>query len=173
MYARFEVIIALKIPVIVFLVVTLCSVIGGCCGCVCWFFVNSFIHSIIHSFLSSKHFRFIIFKYPCPYWSSGQSYWLQIQRSGFDSWPCQTFWEAVGLECGPLGLVSKTEELLWRNYSGSGLETWEYCCGDPLCCPCVTLYLQMLALTSPTSSGRSVGIVRSQTEATEVFSSCP
>jgi hypothetical protein len=29
------------------------------------------------------------------------------------------------------------------------------------------LYLQKLALTSPTSGGRSVGIVRSQTQATE------
>jgi hypothetical protein len=29
------------------------------------------------------------------------------------------------------------------------------------------LYSQMLALTSPTSGGRSVGIVRSKTEATE------
>jgi hypothetical protein len=32
-----------------------------------------------------------------------------------------------------------------------------------------TLYLQKLALTSPTSNGRSVDLVRSQTQATEVF----
>ena len=31
------------------------------------------------------------------------------------------------------------------------------------------LYLQKLALTSPTGSGRSVGIVRSRTKATEFF----
>jgi hypothetical protein len=31
------------------------------------------------------------------------------------------------------------------------------------------LYPQMLALTSPTSGGRSVGIVRSRTQATEFF----
>jgi hypothetical protein len=31
-------------------------------------------------------------------WSSGQSSWLQIQRSGFDSRRYQVFWEVVGLD---------------------------------------------------------------------------
>jgi hypothetical protein len=44
-----------------------------------------------------------------PLWSSGQSSWLQVQRSGFDSRRYQIFWEAVGLERGPLNLVSTTE----------------------------------------------------------------
>jgi hypothetical protein len=44
-----------------------------------------------------------------PLWSSGQSSWLQ--RSGFDSRRYQIFWEVVGLEWGPLSLVSTTEEL--------------------------------------------------------------
>jgi hypothetical protein len=47
-----------------------------------------------------------------PLWSSGQSSWLQIQTSGFDSY--QIFWEVVCLERGPLSLVSTTEELLGR-----------------------------------------------------------
>jgi hypothetical protein len=34
--------------------------------------------------------------------------------------------KVVGLERGPLSLVSKTEELLGRNNSGSGLENREY-----------------------------------------------
>jgi hypothetical protein len=38
----------------------------------------------------------------------------------------------VGLERGPLSLVSKIEELLGRNGSGSGLENREYGRGDPL-----------------------------------------
>jgi hypothetical protein len=46
-----------------------------------------------------------------PLWSSGQSSWLQIQRSGFDSRCYQVFCEVVGLERGPLSLVSTTEEL--------------------------------------------------------------
>jgi hypothetical protein len=51
---------------------------------------------------------------------------------GFDSRSHQIFWEVVGLERGPLSLVSTTEELLGRNSSGSSLESLEYCCGDPL-----------------------------------------
>jgi hypothetical protein len=48
-----------------------------------------------------------------PLWSSGQSSWLQIQRPGFDSWHYQKK-KVVGLERGPLSLVSTTEELLDR-----------------------------------------------------------
>jgi hypothetical protein len=49
-----------------------------------------------------------------PLWSSGQSSCLQIQRSGFNSQRYQIFWEVVGLELGPLSLVSTTEELFER-----------------------------------------------------------
>jgi hypothetical protein len=35
-----------------------------------------------------------------PLWSSGQSSWLQIQRSGFNSLGYHIFWEVVGLENG-------------------------------------------------------------------------
>jgi hypothetical protein len=38
----------------------------------------------------------------------------------------------VGLERGPLSLVSTIEELLGRNSSGCGLENREYGRGDPL-----------------------------------------
>jgi hypothetical protein len=41
----------------------------------------------------------------------GQSSWLQIQRSGFDYRSYQVFWKAVGLERGPLSLMSTTEKL--------------------------------------------------------------
>jgi hypothetical protein len=57
-----------------------------------------------------------------PLRSSGQSSWLQIQRSGFDSWRR----EVVGLERSPLSLVSTIEELLERKISGSGLEILDY-----------------------------------------------
>jgi hypothetical protein len=50
---------------------------------------------------------------------------------------------------------------------GSGLERREYGLRDPPRLPRGTLYPQTLALTSPTSGGRSVGIVRSRTHATE------
>jgi hypothetical protein len=76
----------------------------------------------------------------------------------------------VGLEWGSLSLVSTIEELLERKSSGFNLENREYGRRDPLCRPRGTLYPQNLALTSPTSGGRSVGIVRSHTQATELQS---
>jgi hypothetical protein len=102
-----------------------------------------------------------------PLWSSGQSSWLQIRRPGFDSRHYQIFWEIVGLERGPLSLVSTTEELLGRKSSGACLENREYGRRDPSRWPRSTVYPQKLAITSPTSGGRSVGIVRSRTQAIE------
>jgi hypothetical protein len=46
-----------------------------------------------------------------PLWSNGQSSWLYIQRPGFDSRLYQIF-RIVGLERGPLSLVSTIKELL-------------------------------------------------------------
>jgi hypothetical protein len=63
--------------------------------------------------------------------------------------------------------LSTIEELLERNNSGSGLESREYGRRDPLHWPRDTISAKKLALTSPTSGGRSVGIVRSRTKATE------
>jgi hypothetical protein len=100
---------------------------------------------------------------------SVQSSWLQIQRSGFDSWCYQISSEVVGLERGPLSLVSTIEELHGRESSGSCLENREYGRGDPSRWPRGTIYPQELALTSPTSGGRSIGIVHSPTKATELL----
>jgi hypothetical protein len=69
----------------------------------------------------------------------------------------------MGLERGPLSLVSTTEELLGRKSSGSGPEIREYGRRDPSSWPRGTLYQQKLALTSPTIGGLSVGIVHSRT----------
>jgi hypothetical protein len=46
--------------------------------------------------------------------------------SGFDSQHCLIFWEVMGLERGPLSLVSKADELLGRKSSSSGLEIREH-----------------------------------------------
>jgi hypothetical protein len=142
------------------------------------------LYSIWKALSSSFHFQayFPIIKptlhivinvsFPCvlwpPLWSSGQSSWLQIQRSGFDPRHYPIFWEVVGLERGPLSLVSTFEKLLGRKSSGSGLENREYGCMKPSRWPRSTLYPQTLALTLPTSGGRSVGIVRSHTQTTEL-----
>jgi hypothetical protein len=101
--------------------------------------------------------------WPSP-WSSGQSSWLQIQRSGFDSWCYQIFWEVVSLERGPLSFLSTIEELLGKS-SGFGLESQEYGCRDMSCWPHDTLYPQKLEISSQTSGSRSIGIVHSVTQA--------
>jgi hypothetical protein len=64
----------------------------------------------------------------------------------------------VGLERGPLSLVSTTEELLGRNSSGSGLEIREYGVGIRHADVVEPFIRKKLALTSLTSGGRSVGI---------------
>jgi hypothetical protein len=55
----------------------------------------------------------------------------------------------------------------WKKGSGSGQENQEYGCRDSSRWPRGTLYPLRLALTSVTSCGYSVGIVRSRTQATE------
>jgi hypothetical protein len=102
-----------------------------------------------------------------PLWSSGQSSWLYIQRSGFYSLRYQIFWEVVGLERGPLSLVSTIEELLETKSSGFGLESRDYGRRDPSRWPRGILYPQKLTLTSSTSGCRSIGIVRSRTKTTD------
>jgi hypothetical protein len=79
------------------------------------------------------------------------------------------FWEVVGLERGPLSFVSTTEEPLGRKSSGSGLENRKYGRKDQSRWPRGALYQQKLAITLPTSGGRSVGIVRSRTQTMEFF----
>jgi hypothetical protein len=66
----------------------------------------------------------------------------------------------MGLERGPLGLVSTTEELLGRNSSGTAVGIRH---ADHVA-PSIR---KKLALTSLTSGGRSVGIVHLRTEAAE------
>jgi hypothetical protein len=86
---------------------------------------------------------------------------------GFDSRRYQNFWEVVGLERGPLSLLSAIEGLLGRTSNSSCLDIREYGRGDPFGRPRDILYQQKLALTSQTNGGRSVGIIRWRTEAME------
>jgi hypothetical protein len=57
----------------------------------------------------------------------------------------------------------------WLKSSGSCLENREYGRRDPSRWPRGTLYPQKLAITSPTSGGRSVGVVHSRTQTMEFF----
>jgi hypothetical protein len=86
---------------------------------------------------------------------------------GFDSRHYQIFREVVGLERDPLSLVITIDELLEKESIGSCPENRKYGLGDPSRWPRGTLCPQKLALSSPTSGGRSADIVRSRTQATK------
>jgi hypothetical protein len=66
---------------------------------------------------------------------------------GFDSRHYQILWEIVGLEVGPLSLVSTIEELFERKSGGFGQESRYYDRRDPLRWLRDTFYPQRLALT--------------------------
>jgi hypothetical protein len=61
---------------------------------------------------SNYYVILLCYYYRPPLWSSGQSSWLQIRRPGFHSVHYKK--KVVGLERGPVSLVSTTEELLDR-----------------------------------------------------------
>jgi hypothetical protein len=92
---------------------------------------------------------------------------LGYRSRGQGSIPSTTRKKVVGLERGPLSLVSTIEELPKRKSSGSGLENREYGRRDPSRWPRGTLYPQKLAITPLTSGCRLVGIVHSQTQTME------
>jgi hypothetical protein len=101
----------------------------------------------------------------------------RIRGPGFDSRRYQFFWEVVGLERSPLSLVRIIEELLGRKAAAPVQKTEINGHGDPLRWPRDTLYPLKLALNSPTSGGRSVGIVRWRTNTWDfsfsfVYSNC-
>jgi hypothetical protein len=73
---------------------------------------------------------------------------------GFDFRRYQNFWEVVGLERGPLSLVSTTDELTGRNSRSSGLENREYGRRDPFRWPHDTLYAQINFADKRRSLGR-------------------
>jgi hypothetical protein len=81
----------------------------------------------------------------------------------------QIFREVVDLERCSLSLVSTTVELLGRKGSGCGLKILEYGGRDPPRWPRGTLYPPNLAITSQISGGRSVGVVWSRTQTTDLF----
>ena len=104
-----------------------------------------------------------------PLWSSGQSFWPQIQGSRVRSPALPDFLSSSGSGTG----ATQPREVNLRSYlneksSGSRSRKQRLTAVGTRCADHVTPhYPQMLALTSPTSGGRSVGIVRVRTKATE------
>jgi hypothetical protein len=98
-------------------------------------------------------------------WSSGQSSWIQIWRPGFDSRHYQKKNSGSGTES------TQPREYnwgaTWQKSSGSCLENREYGRRDPSRWPRGSLYPHKLAITSPKSGGRSIGIVRLRAQTME------
>jgi hypothetical protein len=75
----------------------------------------------------------------------------------------------VGLKRGPLSLVKITEELLERTVAAPVKKPKLTAVGIRCADHATPLYPLKLALTSPTSGGRSVGIVRRRTKPRSFF----
>jgi hypothetical protein len=103
------------------------------------------------------------------WWSTGQSFWLQIQRSRVRFPALPDFLSSSGSGTGS----TQPREVSWGATSikriscsrsrKQRLTVVGICCADHV----TPLYPQKLALTSPIGGGRSFGIVRSRTKATE------
>jgi hypothetical protein len=75
--------------------------------------------------------------------------------------------KVVGLKRGPLSLVSTTEELLDRKVAAPVYKTENTAVGIRHADHVVPSIRKTLAITSPTSGSRTIGIVRSRTETME------
>jgi hypothetical protein len=75
----------------------------------------------------------------------------------------------VNLEQGPLSLVITTEELLDRKVAAPVYKTENTAVGTRHADHVAPSIRQKLAITSPTSGCRSVGIVRSRTQTMDFF----
>jgi hypothetical protein len=103
-----------------------------------------------------------------PLWSSGQEF-LATDLEARVRFPVLSEKEISGSGTGSTQPREYNWGDTWQKSSGSCLENREYSRMDPSRWPRGTLYPQKLAITSPTSGGRSVGIFRSRSQATEFF----
>ena len=101
-----------------------------------------------------------------PLWSSGQSFWQQIQRSWVRSPALPDFLSSSGSGTG--SSWGQLRGYLNEKSSGFRSRKQRLTAVGTRCADHVTpLYPQKLALTSLTGGGRSVGIFRVRTKATE------
>jgi hypothetical protein len=120
--------------------------------------------TVFHAKLKSKYFTtYIYFEWP-PLWSSGQNVWLLTGAPGSILCVARFFRAAVGLERGPLSLVSNLRSYLEEIVAAPGLQNRSYDRRDSLRWPRDPLYPLKLALASLTGGDRSIGIVLLRTQ---------
>jgi hypothetical protein len=88
---------------------------------------------------------------------------------GFNSQNYPILWQAIGLEWDALSLVRITEELREWKSGGSCLGNWELRLWGAVGLTTQHNLPPKLAITSPTSGGRSLGIVRLLTTPSSFF----
>jgi CTP synthase (UTP-ammonia lyase) len=99
------------------------------------------------------------------YWSE----FLATDPEALVRFPALPEKKEVGLERGSLSLVSTTEELLDRKVAATVYKTENTAVGIRHAYHVAPSIRKKLAITSPTSGYRSVGIVRSRTQTMEFF----
>jgi hypothetical protein len=92
---------------------------------------------------------------------------LGYRCGGPGSIPGTTIKKVVGLERGPLSLVSTTEDLFDRKVAAPVYKTENTAVRIHHADHVAPSIRKKLAITSPTSGGRSVGVVRSRTQTME------
>jgi hypothetical protein len=92
---------------------------------------------------------------------------LDYRSGGPSSIPGTTRKKVVDLERGPLSIVSTTEELLDRKIAAPVYKTENTAVENRHADHVEPSIRKKLAITSPTSGGRSAGIVRSRTQTME------
>jgi hypothetical protein len=112
---------------------------------------------VLHTYSVSGYCKVSNMFWP-PLLSTGQSSWLQIQRSGFDFRRYQIFWQVVALE----GAHSASWVQL-RSYLKEKVVAPVFKTEDP------PRWLRDTPLSSKVGSGRLLSIVRSRTKATEFW----
>jgi hypothetical protein len=117
----------------------------------------------LKSYTAQHVFSFMICDFLYSLWSSGQSSWLQIQRSRVRFPALPDYLRSSGSGTGS----TQPREDNWGVFERKVYKTEINGRGDSLRWPHDTLYPAMLALTSPTSGGRSVSIVRWRSKAPE------
>jgi hypothetical protein len=134
--------------------------------------VPQFVHEYSATFFEIHSHRLSIQRNPWKQVSlqspgMSQSYVLGYRTGGPGSIPGTTRKKIVGLERGPLSLVSTTEELLDRKVAAPVQKTENTAVGNRHADHVAPSIRKKLAITSPTSGGRSIGIVRSRIQAME------
>jgi hypothetical protein len=124
---------------------------------------------VTRNFVFSKKNFVSLYDWP-PLRSSGQSSWLKMQGSRV-RFPGTTK-KSSGSGTGCTQPREYNWGATWWKSSGSCLENREYGRKDPSRWPRGTLYPQKLAISSPTSGGRSVGIFRLRTQTMDFFYPC-